>query len=274
MPKWLLALMTAVVAGILGFVFGALLPESSSKTKKSETNVDSSSSHLLTKPSDMVQNSQNVLNQQSLTQTQKPKPNKDEFPPIFAKTKPQVISFPESLGYSIGSESYMNQKGLTVFPLEDEARGKASIRITWRKPDYEYVKDILLSNTHVDPSPKGARPVLAAWVKIQPDLIFSFQDIQNITPPESLSSKLRWYQNGPYAYGICQNNKYFIQYIGPQSRIPILQKQYLECTILYISWYNGLEKTRASLEKMNKPGTSLDQFFEACINTTARHNCF
>ena len=170
--------------------------------------------------------------------------------PVFEMRKPQLLKYFESKDLHIGPEAYMNQEQLSVFPLSKSI----GIRVVWQKPDYHDVESILIANTSVEHSSVGVEPVIAAWKLIQPDMVPLFDDLEADYPTQLVSSELRWYKNGPYAYGVAPNNKYFVEHIGAKSAISELKKQHLECATIFLSWFNEIDTSK---QRYRKQATSI-----------------
>jgi len=161
-------------------------------------------------------------------------------------SKFQLIKYIKLKGYNISKQRHLDPEGLTIFSVDDTT----DIRVTWRSPQFQSVYHIQISNTLVEHSSEGSEPVLTAWNNLQPDMIHLFDQLQKDYPTR-LSTPRRWYKNGPYAYGISQNNKYNVNYVGPKNRIEELKKQSKECATIYIGWYNTIMESYRKI--MNVP---------------------
>ena len=248
-----MCLITASLAGVIGFTCGAILTRPDREKAEKAINDAKQEIERLTIISSKTQQDQRAKDKS---------PKSGAAKCIFDMTKPELIKYFKKKNLHVGPEAYMKQKNLTVFPLE----GEAVIKVTWREPDCKYIDGILIVNSTVEHSEFGAKPVLKAWKKIQPDMIQLFGIIKSETPKEFLSSKLRWYDGGPYAYGISKNNKYYVDYIGPKEAIPGLKKQSIECAIICLGWFHKIESSQKRFKEEVNSGISESKLYEKLID--------
>jgi len=130
MPKWTIALISAVLAGILGFTCGGLFYRGKSKnTQRRVENVEPRS-RLSTKDSAIVKgdNTSTV----------------PEF--IFDMTQPQFVDYCNTKGIKPKIDEYFDETGRMFFHLQN----LPEIRTTWRKVNADYyINEIFIRNTDI-----------------------------------------------------------------------------------------------------------------------------
>lgn len=135
-----------------------------------------------------------------------------------------------------------------------ERQGEIYFRCVWEpERNGEQITQIFISNTQAKHGPKGQRPVLDLWARICPSLVHKFEAQLGKPPPDLF--RWKWAGDSPYAYGVSQNNKAFVEFVGPQEDIPRRRQLALAATNVQINWFltiKGLqEKTIAELSQLS-----------------------
>jgi len=107
-----------------------------------------------------------------------------------------------------GTIDWSKQLDMTLF----DAGNTCYFRTTWRMSGaHFYIERIFISNTMAPHSPENARPVLAIWQRILPDIVPLFKQLQSQSHPYGPALEKR-YKDTYYMYGCSQDNKYFLNY--------------------------------------------------------------
>jgi len=259
MPNWLIAIISAVLAGLIGFTCGALVykpqwTENRSTVTAAEQKVET------------LKTENAALNQQ-LSKLSPDPINADPQNPtcIFTLNKPQLIAYCQSKGLKIKSDPYnIDDQYIyfnTIFPLDN----RAFLKLTWLHPNYNRLESIRIVDPDIENSPERIQRCLDTWNKLDPGIVELFRSLPTINDKDYRPG-LRWYKDTPYAYGSHLNNNYLVEYVGPRSAIPELKKHQDMATIIYFSWYNYIENSRLKMNKKLESISNKKDFIKLLID--------
>ncbi len=223
MPKWLIAFASGALAGVVGFACGGLLTSADRQAAESIVSQAQEAQHEAESLVSGLQADNKKLNAE-ITQKKK---RISEFNRITTELRAKIEAayLPKTVFLMQKKQFlyYCNIKGLpqkkeqygVEGQTELESDGPQEIRVQWIEVDgRQHIKNIVISHTMVEHTLEAAKPILALWSIIEPDIVPFFAEAFNEMSPHRGQSKLKKYKDSPYVYGISQNNKYYIQVSG------------------------------------------------------------
>jgi len=179
---------------------------------------------------------------------------------IFEMTKSEFIAYCGQKRITPREEEWFNLPDFTLFRVPNLPK----VRVNWRDKDGKFYPDsIFVGNMSVEDSVDGAQPVWAVWELLQPDLVPLFRELKAESNAKGyIESSLKWYGDGPYAYGYAANNKFRVEYVGPKSAIPKLRQHAKQCAIIYLAWFNRIKASSDKVEQQVASGTSPEELLE------------
>ena len=149
------------------------------------------------------------------------------------------------------------------------------IRCLWtNNSTNKKITHLYLSNTGVKHGPIGQSIVLQAWNELCPGMEARFKQIFNTRV--AVTSRLHWIDKSPYAFGVCQNNKAFVEYVGPQSEIETVKTYAAVTANIRLNWYKHyILASQKRLSKKIKSLTTRQEILKAsCLEMERLENQF
>jgi len=192
MPKSVIVLITAALAGIIGFAAGALL----FRPDQAATNQP---------PGPAAPATVTAAGACDCIVCQFP----SDHP--LQMNKVQFLKYCADKGFypeNDGTIDWSKQLGMAIF----DTGNTCHFRTVWRiSGAHFWIDQILICNADFPHSPENAQPVLAIWQQILPDIVPLFKELQSRSHPYGPATE-KQYKDTYYMYDCSRNNKYFLNY--------------------------------------------------------------
>lgn len=134
------------------------------------------------------------------------------------------------------------------------------------------IKTLFISRTSEKHGPAGQAMVLAAWNDICPSLTERFRNLFKTTRP--MTSRLHWIDDTPYAYGVSENNKAFVEYVGPQSDMQTRRQYAIIAAGTKVNWFKTIMASQQRLQAALKGSLSTKESLEIVIKEMSQFSVF